>query len=169
MSDEYASPEMTLILGVGNIIMGDEGFGVHVARRLKECELPDNVKIEEGGVGGFNLLGSLDGIRRLIVVDVMMTDGSPGEVYLFKPDDVREPGKQLLSFHHVGVMELVQMWGLLGYQPEIFFLVTRPEKMEWSMELSPVVQGAADKAVELIRGFYSADFTGLERSLGICT
>jgi hydrogenase maturation protease len=164
------SPENTLILGVGNVIMGDEGFGVHVVRRLKEIELPANVRTEEGGVGGFNLLGSLEGVSRLIVVDIMMIDMPHGEVCFFKPGpDFGEPGKKIISFHQVGVIELVQMWGLLGYQPEIFFLVTRPEKLEWGMELSPVVQSAADKAVRLLKELCHDNFAGLERSTSLCT
>jgi hydrogenase maturation protease len=165
-----ASPEATLILGVGNIIMGDEGFGVHVARRLKEMELPANVRVEEGGVGGFNLLGSLDGIKRLIVVDVMMIDKTPGELLLFKPGPgLIEPDKKIISFHQVGVLELVQMWGLLDYQPEIFFMVTRPEKLEWGMELSPTVQLAAEKATRLLGEFCLNNFAALERSASLCT
>jgi hydrogenase maturation protease len=163
-------PHTTLILGAGNIIMGDEGFGVQVVRKLKEAELPSGVKVEEGGVGGFNLLGSLEGVSRLIVVDVIAADIDPGEVYLFKPGpDFAEPGKKIISFHQVGVLELVQMWGLLGYEPEIFFLVTRPEKLEWGMELSPPVQSAADKAIRLLKELCRDNFAGLERSISLCT
>jgi hydrogenase maturation protease len=164
------SPGVTLILGVGNTIMGDEGFGVYVARRLKEIKLPNNVRVEEGGVGGFNLLGLLGGVSRLIVVDIMMTDKPPGELLFFKPGpDFSEPGKRIISFHQVGVLELVQMWGLLGYQPEIFFLVTRPEKLEWGTELSPPVRRAADKAIRLLNELCFDNFAGLERSANLCT
>lgn len=164
------SPEKNLILGVGNLIMGDEGFGVHVVHRLREAGLPDDVVVEEGGVGGFNLLGSLDGIKRVIVVDVMMADIASGDVLLFKPGPAfGEPGKRIISFHQVGVLELVQLWGLLGYETEVFFLVTRPEKLQWSTELSPSVQTAADKAVGLIKELSMDNFAGLERSRSLCT
>ena len=150
--------------------MGDEGFGVHVARRLKETELPAHVTVEEGGVGGFNLLGSLEGVKRLIVVDVMMIDKPFGEVLLFKPGPgFSEPGKNIISFHQVGILELVQMWELLGYAPQVFFMVTRPEKMEWGMELSPMVQSAADKAIGLLKKLCHENFAGLERSVNLCT
>ena len=163
-------PEATLVLGVGNIIMGDEGFGVHVVRRLKECGLPSGVRIEEGGVGGFNLLGSLEGVSRVILVDVMMIDVAPGEVCLFKPGPgFREPGKNIVSFHQVGILELVRMWGLLGYEPEIFFLVTRPEKLDWGMELTPTVDAAVTKAVKLLIKVCHDDFNVLERSVSLCT
>jgi hydrogenase maturation protease len=131
--------------------MQDEGFGVHVVHRLKERQLPDNVRLEEGGVGGFNLLGSLDGVKRLLVVDVMMLDSPPGELHLLKPGpEFKENGKRIISFHQVGILELLAMWRLLGREPETVFLVTRPEKMGWGTELSPPLQLAADRATELI-------------------
>ncbi|MFH1647649.1 MAG: hydrogenase maturation protease [Chloroflexota bacterium] len=170
MTSQHDSPQHTLILGVGNLIMGDEGFGVRVARRLKEIGLPDGVAVEEGGVGGFNLLGLLEGVSRLIVVDIMIADVPPGEVRFFRPGPgLSEPGKSIISFHQVGVLELVQMWGLLGYEPEIFFLVTRPEKVAWSTELSAPVRAAADKAVGLLEGLARDNFSGIERSLSLCT
>jgi len=159
----------TLIMGLGNILLGDEGFGVHVARCLREIQLPEHVRVEEGGVGGFNLLGYLDGVERLVVVDAMMLDSPPGELLLWKPGpNFRESGKNIVSFHQVGIIELVHMWGLLGYEPEILFLVTRPEKMEPSMELSPCLQTAAERAVELIEKLCLNDFTDLERSKDLC-
>lgn len=148
-----------MVLGVGNLLMGDEGFGIHVVRRLKEVELPSHVRVEEGGVGGFNLLGYLEGVKRLLVVDVMMMDSPPGKLHLLKPNQKpEEPGKQILSFHQVGILDLVHMWGLLGYEPEIMFLVTRPEKIEWSTELSPPLQSAADQATKMIQHL-CAEFT----------
>ena len=159
----------TLVLGIGNIVMADEGFGVHVVRQLGKTELPPGVRIEEGGVGGFNLLGSLEGVRQLIVVDVMMTDIPPGDVLLFKPGPgFSEPGKNIISFHQVGVLELVKMWGLLGHEPEVFFLVTRPEKLEWGTELSPPVRAAAGKAVSLLEKLLRDNFSGPERSITLC-
>ncbi len=159
----------TLILGVGNVIMGDEGFGVHVARRLKGTALPEGVSVAEGGVGGFNLLGLLEGVERVIVVDAMNTGRPPGEVRLFKPGaGFSEPGKRIVSFHQVGVLALVQMWGLLGGRAEVYYLVTCPQRLEWGTGLSPEVQAAADRAVDLIRELSRENFAGLERSV-VCT
>jgi hydrogenase maturation protease len=170
LTEKQIRHETTLILGVGNIIMADEGFGIHVAHHLKKMQLPDNVIVEEGGVGGFNLLGSLEGVKRLIVLDVMTTGVPAGEIHFFKPDpSFGEPGKSIISFHQVGVLELIQMWGLLGYKPEIYFLVTRPVVLKWSTELSPLVQVAALKATQSIREMFVDDFVHLERSYSLCT
>jgi hydrogenase maturation protease len=170
LNSEHNGPQTTLILGVGNIIMGDEGFGVHVAHGLKEISFPDNIRVEEGGVGGFNLLGSLEEVGRIIVVDVMMVDIEPGEVCLFRPGaDFAEPGKRIISFHQVGVLELMQMWGLLGHYPDLLFLATRPQKLGWGTELSAPVQAAVPKAVSLLKDLCHNNFASLERSVGICT
>jgi hydrogenase maturation protease len=165
-----SSPIETLILGVGNVIMGDDGFGARVAQRLQETALPENVKVEEGGTGGFNLLGSLEGVKRVIVIDIMMADIAPGEVLLFKPGpNFGEPGKRIISFHQVGVLELVRIWGLLGYEPDVYFLVTRPDNIKWGTELSPNVQPAVDKAIALLEELIQNNFAKLERSLSPCT
>ena len=156
---------MTLVLGVGNVILGDEGFGPEVVRRLSEAGLPAGVRVEEGGVGGFNLLGSLEGVDRLIVVDVMDIDIPPGGVRLFKPESCSsEGGTQIISFHQVGVLELLKMWRLLGHETEVYFLVTRPEKLEWGTELSPPVRQAAARAVSLVCELAADGFIALERS-----
>ena len=143
-----------MVLGLGNEILSDEGFGVHVVRALKDVPLPEGVVLLEGGVGGFNLLGSIDGVDHLLVVDVMLLEAPPGELH-FIPDgsQVREPGKQLLSFHHVGILELRDMWRLLGHEPRISFLVTPPEVLEWGTELSAPLERARDAAVRLIPEF----------------
>jgi hydrogenase maturation protease len=140
-----------MVLGIGNILLSDEGFGVHVVRRLKQAKLPANVRIEEGGVGGFNLLGSLEGVDKLLVVDVMWMNTPPGELHVIDPEqELKEPGKQIVSFHQIGVLELVQLGRLIGNNPKVTYVVTRPEKMNWSTELSPSLQSAVDKAVDLI-------------------
>jgi hypothetical protein len=69
----------------------------------------------------------------------------------------------------VGALELVRMWGLLGYEPEVYFLVTRPDVIKWGTRLSPNVQLAAGKAVALLEELVRNNFAGLERSLSPCT
>jgi len=155
-----------LILGVGNIIMGDDGFGVHVARRLKDAALPPYVRVEEGGVGGLNLLGLLEGVGRLIIVDTMVTDKPDGELVFFRPGQgFGEPGKKAVSFHQLGVLELLQMWSLLGHEIEVYFLVTRPQNLSWGSRLSPPLQTAVDRAVEFLQELVCNNFASLERGV----
>ena len=163
MEDQNKS-KMTLILGAGNIAAGDEGFGVHVARRLAKMELPEGVRVLEGGIGGFDLLGPFEGGGRLIVVDIMALDQPAGDLFLFKPGGTSiEPGKKVVSFHQVGILELIQIAAIIGRNPEVYFLVTPPETMDWSFDLSPVLSKAADEAVEFLENIIKDDFAGLKK------
>ncbi|MGI2336773.1 MAG: hydrogenase maturation protease [Dehalogenimonas sp.] len=147
-SDSTNNTEQTLILGIGNVIMGDEGFGIHVLRRLKEYTFPDHIRLHDGAVAGFDLLGHLEGVERLVIVDVMITDLEPGEIGWMEMDaSFNAPNKTDLSFHQVGIVELLQIAELVGHKPKVQFLVTRPEKLEWSFELTEATRQAADKAV----------------------
>jgi hydrogenase maturation protease len=167
--DQAVEKKSTLILGLGNLLLGDEGFGVRVVQQLSTGKLPGDVRVVEGGVGGYNLLGYLEGIKRLLVVDAMMIDTAPGELVLFQPGPrFRDNGGEAISFHETGIMELVQMWKLLGHEPEVWFLVARPEQMEPGMELSLRLQKSMESAVQLIKKLCFNRFTGLERSTELC-
>ena len=153
MTDKLKAGKNTMVLGIGNIIMGDEGFGLHVIRRLKEIGMPDNIILEEGGVGGFELLGSLQGIEKLVVVDIMMLPLPPGELKVFEPGNPpSEPGKAIVSFHQIGVLELINMWQMIGNkEPEVTFVVTRPQTIDWGTELSQPLKPAVEKAAAMIK------------------
>ena len=142
-----------MVLGIGNIIMGDEGFGLHVIRRLKEIGMPENIILEEGGVGGFDLLNDLQGIDKLVVVDIMMLPLPPGELKVFEPGNPPvEHGKAIVSFHQVGVLELVNIWQMMGNEePEVTFVVTRPQTIDWGTELSQALKPAVEKAAYMIK------------------
>ncbi|MDV2989656.1 MAG: hydrogenase maturation protease [Dehalogenimonas sp.] len=147
-SQSETKTEQTLILGIGNVIMSDEGFGIHVLRDLKQYTFPDHIRLHDGAVAGFDLLGYLEGVERLVIVDVMITDLEPGEIGWMEMDArFNAPNKTDLSFHQIGIIELLQIAELIGYKPRVQFLVTRPEKLEWGFELTPKARQAADKAV----------------------
>ncbi|XUX00876.1 MAG: hydrogenase maturation protease [Dehalogenimonas sp.] len=161
--EEQTKPKTTMILGAGNIAAGDEGFGVHVARRLAKSDLPVDVRVLEGGVGGFDLLGHLEGVDRLIVVDIMALEKPAGELFFFKPGGTSiEPGKKVVSFHQVGILELIQIASVIGYTPKVFFLVTPPETLEWSFDLSAPLSKAANAAADFLLNMIKDNFAGLK-------
>jgi hydrogenase maturation protease len=149
---QSVNPSSAMILGLGNVLLSDEGFGVHIVHRLQQAGLPHCVRVEEGGVGGLNLLGLLEGISHLLVIDVMMLPSAPGVIKLIAPDSPpAEPGKSVMSFHQVGILEVLTLSGLIGCRPETSFLVTRPQVMEWGTRLSPALEASVDKAIDVTR------------------
>ncbi|HAS04178.1 MAG TPA: hypothetical protein DCR71_00155 [Dehalococcoidia bacterium] len=153
MTDKLKAEKKTMVLGIGNIIMGDEGFGLHVIRRLKEIGMPEDIILEEGGVGELNLLNDLQGIDNLVVVDIMMLPLPPGELKVFEPGNPpTEPGKAIISFHQIGVLELINLWTMMGNEePEVTFVVTRPETIDWGTELSQALKPTVEKAADMIK------------------
>ena len=152
MTQEHDSNNpVTLILGVGNVALADEAFGPQVVRRLRHYRFPENIRLHDGAVAGFDLLGHLDGVERLVIVDVMVSDLEPGDIgWLDLDDDLKSSGKIDLSFHQIGILELLQIAELIGHKPQVHFLVTSPVKVEWSFEMTPPVQQAVAKAVDYL-------------------
>ena len=151
MKESLKAKEIILVLGVGNVALCDEGFGVHVARRMRGVSLPENVRVQEGAVAGLDLLGSITDIDRLIVVDAMIADLKPGEIGYFELDErINAANKTNLSFHQLGIAEILQIGALMGHKPQVEFVVAKPEKLELGFELSENMQIAVDKAVHYL-------------------
>lgn len=150
MSEASAS-ERIVVLGVGNVLLADEGVGVHVVRELENRDLPENVRPIDGGTGGFNLISIIAEADRLIVVDTLAAEGEPGEVFRFTPDEVRRPGFGMrTSLHDVGLLDALELAAASGYRPETVILGVVPERIDWGEELSPAVEAAVPRIVAAV-------------------
>ena len=74
-----------LILGIGNVLLGDEGIGVHTVRALVNAVLPENVTILDGGTGGFHLMSYIQEYPKIIMIDATIDGKPPGTITLIKP------------------------------------------------------------------------------------
>ncbi len=130
------------ILGIGNLIVGDEGFGVHAIRYLEEhYEFPDNVEIKDGGTAGIYMSPFLEECDPVLVIDVVDIDAEPGSMHYYSSDDVKA-GKisTRMSPHQLGLLEILEICKLRDAAPEILeFYCVVPHKLETSTELSEVV------------------------------
>ncbi|MEW6321076.1 MAG: hydrogenase maturation protease [Acidobacteriota bacterium] len=131
-----------LVLGVGNVLMGDEGVGVHVARRLAEGTLPAGVSALDGGTGGFHLLSLFADYDPLVIVDATL-DGQPaGTVRVTEP---RYPSDfpPTLAVHDIGLRDLVESAALVGRRPRIWLVAVSIERLQpMTIMLSPSVAAA---------------------------
>jgi len=141
----------TVVLGVGNLLLSDEGVGVHVVKKLSEMTLPSEVEVVEGGVGGLGLMDVVMGADRLIVIDAVKGGGPPGSIYRFEPNDLTAPADDFkMSVHEIGVLEVIRLSGLLGRTPRTSIFGVEPKSMDTGMELSPEIQAKVPKLIELI-------------------
>ncbi len=146
----------TLILGVGNILLADEGAGVHAMRYLEDtCERSDT-RFIDGGTLGFSLAADIADADNLIIFDAAQLDDEPGAVRVFEDDEVDEfltSGRR--SVHEVGFADLMDIARLEGTLPQHYALIgIQPEQLGWGeapgAAVTRAIPKAADKAVELI-------------------
>jgi hydrogenase maturation protease len=140
----------TLVLGLGNVIMGDEGIGVHVVRALEQRSLPDGVECLDGGTGGFVLLEPLEDADRIILIDAA-ADGNPiGTVTRTTPRFSRDYPPTLTA-HDIGVKDLLDVFYMRGGERDVvLFAITIDPQQPIRMSLSPEGETAAAVAVHMI-------------------
>lgn len=143
--------DRVVVLGVGNVLLKDEGVGVHVIRELEKAKLPESVRLIDGGTGGFNLIGIIAEADRLIVVDTLAAEGDPGSIFRFGPKEIeRDKGEVRVSMHDIGLLDALEMAALSGYKPHTTIYGIVPGEIDWGMELTPKVAAAARKAARMV-------------------
>jgi hydrogenase maturation protease len=150
----------TLVLGIGNILLSDDGVGVHVIRALgvlKFGEIPQVVALRDGGTLGLSLLSEIEEFGGLIAVDAMELSAKPGTVRIFQgPDmDWQLTGKKRTA-HEVALADLMSAARLAGCEPSRRALVAvQPESTEWGLSLTPAVGAAIPTACQEIKNLLS--------------
>ncbi len=141
----------TLILGIGNFLMGDEGVGIHAINELVKEKYPENVRLVDGGTGGFHLLSFFHDYDPLIIIDAAM-DGQPvGSVRLIQPRFASD-FPRTLSAHDIGLRDLIETAILSAPLPKIFLItISIQEIRSMAVDLSPDVARSLPVIVDMVR------------------
>jgi hydrogenase maturation protease len=141
-----------LVLGVGNILLRDEGVGVHVVKRIQEMDMPAHVEVVDGGTAGFDLLDVIEGREKVIVIDTVKGGQPPGTLYRLSDEDIEERAKQRLSLHDIDMTDLLKLADLLGVdKPKVVIFGVEPKDMESAdLELSPEIAAQVPRVIELV-------------------
>jgi hydrogenase maturation protease len=144
--------EQIPVLGVGNILLTDEGVGIRVIERIQErFAFPDNVSVLDGGVLGLSLLGVISEADHLIVVDAVRNGKEPGSLYRLQGDQVPKRILAKNSLHQVDFLETLTSCQALDRIPETVILGVEPLDIEnLSIELTPVVQEKVDSLIHMV-------------------
>jgi hydrogenase maturation protease len=127
-----------LVLGIGNILLRDEGIGVRVVEQLREYLLPDTIELVDGGTAGADLLDVISDRRKVIVIDAMDADVEPGSVLRLTPDDLAAGQSAAVSLHEIGLLQTFAMARHLGSAPgEVVIIGIQPKEIIASDQLSP--------------------------------
>ncbi len=141
-----------LILGIGNVLMGDEGVGVAVVRELeKHAPAAENVEILDGGVGSFLLLEPLQSANKVILIDATVDGSETGTVRRLRPRYSKDYPRTLTA-HDIGLKDLLDTFYLLGEaSPDVtLFAVSIPPLNDMIMELSPAVSAVVPQVASMV-------------------
>ena len=152
MDLQPVSKPTVLILGIGNLVMSDDGVGVKVVQKLqREYLLPDFVDIMDGGTLGLDILPRLEDIERLIVVDAVETGDIPGTLVRLVGDEIPLALETKVSPHQMGLKDLLTVSLLMGHAPREMVLVgVQPGSIEMDTELTPEVDVQMDAMLDLV-------------------
>lgn len=145
--------EKVVILGVGNLLMGDDGIGVHVVRAMQEQSLAvANTSLELWDAGTSPDLAHLAlGADKVIVVDAAQMGGEPGTIYLLHPDHLGEGEPQILSLHERSLRHgLAELAALNPRAPEIVIVGVEPGEIKLGIELSPEIRRKIPRIISAI-------------------
>lgn len=142
----------TVVLGVGNLLMRDEGVGVHVVNRLvQNYEIPEGVLVLDGGTLGLDLLYYLEGIEHLLILDAVEMGGAPGSLLRLEDDEVPNFLSIRISPHEIGIPDMLFAAKLKGiYPPKVVLWGIQPERIEIGTDLSTTIATEVDALVDKV-------------------
>jgi hydrogenase maturation protease len=162
-------PKCVLVAGIGNIFLGDDGFGVEVVRRLAERELPEGVEVSDFGIRGLDLAYALqEDYDAVVFVDATPRGEEPGTLYLLEPE-IEEDGEVALDTHGMDPVKVIKLSRTLGAR-RVRTLVVGCEPQgesethsyeEMQMGLSEPVRAAVDEAVKLVESLVEEIYKGV--------
>lgn len=144
-------PQIT-VLGVGNILLSDEGVGVRVVERLSQrYAFPDNVQVLDGGVLGVRLMGIIGGTDILIVVDAVKNQQPPGTLYRLADEEVPRRVLAKQSMHQMDLPEVLALCNAIDKNPRTIVVGVEPQDMTtMAVELTPLIAAKVDDLVAMV-------------------
>ena len=142
----------TVVMGTGNVLMGDDGIGVHGIRALAKEELPPHVELIDGGTSALDTIQLLTNVKRLIIIDAVKGDGEPGTIYKINPDDIKEKKGQNVSLHQLSLLESLNMAKITGNAPEeVIIIGVEPKKIALGFDLSADIKNKLPEIIEIVK------------------
>ena len=147
----FQEPTVT-ILGLGNILMSDEGVGVHIVNEFqKRYQVPGHVEIVDGGAAGLDLIPFIEGRERVLMVDAVNFDREPGYIGILENDEIPVRLTQKASMHHLGLMDVLCIVRMSGNMPkELCLIGIQPKSLELGLDMTREIWDKQEALIERI-------------------
>ena len=140
-----------VVIGIGNLLLMDEGIGVHTINELEKHDLPGSIEIYDGGTGGFKLIDLMHGADIVIFIDAVETGKAPGSVTIFRAEEVHSIyNKKKYSLHDTDLMEIIKMAEMLGNPPMIEIVGIQPKIINYGTTLSNELAGSMSNIMNTV-------------------
>ena len=140
-----------LVLGVGNLLLKDEGIGIHFVQAFQERGLPPNVEAMEGGARGIDLLPLFEDRKLVVIVDCARMEEKPGTIRTFEAGEIIEKKSRGFSVHGMSLASTLDLGQRLGTLPEIVVVGIEPKTIDIGIELSETATQAIDEVESIVR------------------
>lgn len=141
-----------LVLGIGNILLGDEGIGVRAVEALRDATPPVDADLVDGATGGANLVDLIADRRKVIVIDAMDAAAAPGTIRRLAPEDLAPADRSYLSLHELGLLDALRISRQLDCAPaEVIVLGVQPAVVAPGLELSPALRASIPRILEAVQ------------------
>jgi len=137
-----------IVVGIGNVLLRDEGIGCHVAHALESVPLPD-AEVIDGGTCP-DVLQLVADADKLVIVDAVRGGGLPGQIYRFRPEDIELEEKRVLSFHDISLIDSLKSAQLRHHVGETVIIGVEPRELSWGLELSPELQEKMPQIIDVV-------------------
>lgn len=152
MSSASPKKPRIVVVGIGNLLLKDEGIGVHVAQTLKGIPSLVDFEVIDGGTSP-DLFPLVEGVDKLIVIDAAKGGGEPGDIYRFTIDDLGMEDSINTSAHQMRLVETLLMMRVLGTAPEKTVIIgVEPKEIDWGLELSPELEKKIPEIIDVVCG-----------------
>lgn len=142
-----------LIYGAGNLILSDEGFGVHFVRHMEEMyRIPENVELYDGGTLGIMVHFKFEEADRVILVDVVQAQGEPGDIFRYEREDIMLKNIPVkMSPHQIGLQEMLLISEMRDApKPDLTFFGIVAGSLEPGDQLTPPLKAGLEKVAKLV-------------------
>ena len=136
------------VVGIGNVLLRDEGIGCHVAHALEGVPLPD-VEVIDGGTCP-DVLQLVEDADKLVIVDAARGGGIPGQIYRFRPEDITMDHERVLSVHDMSLIDSLNLMQLRHNIRDTVIIGIEPRELNWGLELSPELEEKMPQIIDAI-------------------
>lgn len=147
-----------VVIGFGNLLMGDDAVGIHVIKHLAAMELPPDVELIDGGVASFEVITDVKNAAEIIIVDALAAGGAAGDIYCVRPHELGEMERgENFSLHQFSLLHSLHLAQQISLLPPVLIYGIEPALIDFTLDMTPAVNSAAEQTAQHIAEYLRGD------------